>query len=160
MLNNLEISFDDSPCEQSSRPMYPWEKIHLVNPVFAFPLGLFNHTHVLQYFTLKKKKTKKKTRIWTTKFILCVPAVKGLFLDPFLFWTYQWSVWGVEWVGFVRKKVRQCQFLDSLATQPFHTIKVLQDTFLTRNQTSVIWITKIERASTSFSCELSAGTVQ
>jgi hypothetical protein len=37
--SDLEISFDERLCEQSSRPMYPWEKIHLVNPVFAFPLG-------------------------------------------------------------------------------------------------------------------------
>ncbi len=54
-------------------------------------------------------------------------------------------------MGFVRKKVRQCQFLDSLATQPFHAIKVLQDIFSAGNQTTVIEITKSKGlASTSF----------
>ena len=45
-------------------------------------------------------------------------------------------------MGFVRKKVRQCQFLDSSATQPFHAKKVLQDIFSAGNQTAVIEITK------------------
>jgi hypothetical protein len=135
MLNNLEISFDERLCEQSSRPMYPWDKIHLVNPT----LGWFNHTHVPQYFTLSFN-LEKTGILLKTKFIWCVPAVKGLLLDPHLFWTYQQSGWGVKWVGFVRKKVRQCQFLDSSATQPFHAIKVLEDIFSAGNQTAVIEI--------------------